>query len=224
MAAVRCNACHHIDGVDSVWFNLDADVSAIETDLPPRGADDPEPQGEQTPPQLTWAGEKLQPAWAESFIAGRVAWKPRSWMFARMPSFASRAAGLAAGLAAQHGCPATDEPPIAADPHLADVGRELTAQTRFGCVKCHAVAAQPAIAPFEAFAPNFAHVSARLRHDYYRRWMRNPQVYLRGTKMPTFGNADGKTPYKDVLNGDAAAEYEAVWQYLLGGEKIVPAQ
>ena len=224
MTAVRCNACHHIDGVDSVWFNLDAETTAIEADLPPRGGDEPEPQGDQTPPQLTWAGEKLQPAWAGSFIAGRVAWKPRPWMFARMPSFASRAAGLAAGLAAQHGRLVTDEANPTPDGPLADVGRELTGQTRLGCVKCHAIAGQPAIAPFEAPAPNFAHVSARLRHDYFRRWMRNPQVYLRGTKMPTFGNADGKTPYRDVLGGDAAAEYEAVWQYLLAGEKIVPNQ
>jgi hypothetical protein len=62
-----------------------------------------------------------------------------------------------------------------------------------------------------------------LRHDYYQRWMRNPQVYLHGTKMPSFGNAEGKTPYKDVLGGDAAAEYGAIWQYLQAGEKIVPA-
>ncbi len=140
-----------------------------------------------------------------------------------MPAFASRADGLAAGLAEQHGCPSTDEPRPPADPAAADVGRGLTGQTSFGCVKCHAVGAQAAIAPFEAFAPNFAHVTDRLRHDYYRRWMRNPQAYLPGTKMPTFGNAEGKTPYKDVLGGDAAAEYEAIWQYLLAGDRIVPA-
>jgi cytochrome c2 len=226
MAAVRCTACHTMDvveGQNSIWSNLDTEVSALEGDLPARPADDPEPTGDQSPPPLTWAGEKLRPAWAESFIAGRVAYKPRSWLFARMPSFASRSAGLAAGLADQHGCPLADDPRPPADPRLADVGRALTGQTSFGCVKCHSVGAQPAIAPFEAFAPNLAHVTDRLRHDYYQRWMRNPQVYLHGTKMPSFGNAEGKTPYKDVLGGDAAAEYGAIWQYLQAGEKIVPA-
>jgi mono/diheme cytochrome c family protein len=224
MVAVRCDACHKIDGVDSVWSNLDADVSAIETGLPPRAADDPEPTGDQNPPPLTWAGEKLRPAWAAAFIGGKVAYKPRPWIFARMPSFASRAAGLAAGMAEMHGSPVVVEDQTPVDPHLAEIGRGLTAQSSFGCVKCHGVGAQAAIAPFEAFAPNFDHVSERLRHDYFRRWMRNPQTYLPGTKMPSFGNAEGKTPYKDVLGGDAAAEYEAVWQYLLAGEKIVPAQ
>ena len=224
MVAVRCNACHHRDGADSVWSGLDADVSALESNLPPRGKDEPEPQGDQTPPPLTWTGEKLRTGWAADFIAGRVAYKPRSWVFARMPSFASRAAGLAAGMAQQHGTAPVDDPLPSPDPQRATVGRELAAQTRFGCVKCHSVGGQPAIAPFEAYAPNFAHVAGRLRHDYYVRWMRNPQVYLPGTKMPAFGNAEGKTPYADVLGGDANAEYEAVWQYLLTGDKIVPVQ
>jgi cytochrome c2 len=223
MEAVRCNACHALDGHDSVWSNLDTEIGAIEADLPPRPPGEPEPTGDQSPPPLTWAGEKLRPAWAAAFIGGRVPYKPRPWMAARMPSFASRAEGLAAGLAEAHGCPITVEATVAADPNLADIGRGLTGQTSFGCVKCHAVGSQPAIAPFEAFAPNFSHVSERLRHDYYRRWMRNPQAYLPGTKMPSFGNAEGKTPYKDVLGGDAAAEYEAIWQYLLAGDKIVPA-
>ena len=222
--AVRCNACHHVDGRDSVWSNLDTEASALESDLPPRPPTEPEPQGDQSPPPLTWTGEKLHAGWAGSFIAGRVPYKPRAWIFARMPSFATRAAGLAAGLAQEHGM-ADDAPAAApADASLADVGRTLTSQTSFGCVKCHAVGSQPAIAPFEAYAPNFAHVTDRLRHDYYRRWMRDPQTYLRGTKMPSFGNADGKTPYKDVLGGDAAAEYEAIWTYLLAGDRIVPAQ
>ena len=224
MTAVRCNACHHIDGVDSAWLNLEPEITALEATLPPRGPDEKEPEGDQSPPPLTWAGEKLRTTWAASFIGGHVPYKPRSWVVARMPSYASRAAGLAAGLAQQHGIGSDDAVVVPADAQHAEIGRDLTGQTRFGCVKCHAAAGQAAIAPFEAFAPNLAHVTDRLRHDYYARWMRNPQVYLPGTKMPTFGNGEGKTPYKEILGGDAAAEYEAIWSYLLGGEKIVPAQ
>ena len=225
MTAVRCYACHHIDGNDSTWSNLDGEVSAIEADLPPRPTDDPEPQGDQTPPPLTWAGDKLRSSWIADFVAGRVPYKPRSWMFPRMPAFASRAAGLAAGLSEQHGIdPAQPDVRPAPDLHLAAIGRDLTAQTRFGCVKCHSVGNQAAIAPFEAYAPNFAHVTDRLRFGYYARWMRNPQIYLPGTKMPAFGNAEGQTPYKDILGGDADAEYRAIWTYLLAGNQMVPAQ
>ena len=224
MTALRCYACHSIDSTDNVWANLDTEISAIEQNLPPRPAAETDPTGDQSRPPLTWTGEKLRPSWTEAFLAGRIPYKPRTWVFARMPSFASRAELLARGMAMTHGCPVTDEVRPAVDPHLADIGRSLTAQTMFGCVKCHSCGDQAAIAPFEAFAPNLSHVSDRLRHDYFTHWMRNPQHYLPGTKMPSFADADGNTAYKDILGGVAADQYEAIWQYLRAGEKIVPAQ
>jgi hypothetical protein len=42
--------------------------------------------------------------------------------------------------------------------------------------------------------------------------------------MPQFADADGKTAYKDVLGGDATQQFEAIWQYLRAGEKIVPPE
>jgi cytochrome c551/c552 len=224
IAAVRCNACHSLDGVDSVWANMDTEVSAIEKDLPPRAENEPEPKGDQSRPPLTWMGEKLRPTWMASFIAGEIPYKPRTWLFARMPSFASRAYLLTKGMAMTHGCSGVDEVRPPADPKLADIGKSLTSQAGLGCVKCHAVADQAAIAPFEAEAPNLAHVDARLRHDYFTHWMRDPQYFLPGTKMPSFANVDGQTPLKEVLGGDAAAEYEAIWNYLRAGEKIEPVQ
>ncbi len=245
MTALRCNACHSVDANDNVWANLDTEINSIQEGLPPRppstetkGNDaagskiaagsitvfDTEPQGDQSRPPLTWTGEKLRPSWAASFIAGKVSYKPRMWIAARMPAFASRADLLAQGMAMSHGCPVTDEvrPPV--DQPLAEIGKPLTSQTSFGCVKCHACGDQPAVAPFEAFAPNLSHVSDRLKHSYYTHWMRNPQYYLPGTKMPSFADADGNTPYKEVLNGVAADQYEAIWQYIQAGDHIVPAQ
>jgi cytochrome c551/c552 len=224
MTALRCTACHSIDGRDSTWPNLDTEIGTIEQNLPARPDNDPEPKGDQSRPPLTWTGEKLQPTWMSDFIAGKISYKPRQWLFARMPSFTSRAELLSQGLALTHGCPTTDETRPAIDDKLAEIGKQLTSQSGLGCVKCHAVADQAALAPFEAEAPNFAHVEARLRHEYFTHWMRNPQYYLPGTKMPNFADVNGQTPLKDVLNGDAAAEFEAVWNYLRAGEKIVPVQ
>jgi mono/diheme cytochrome c family protein len=224
MTLLRCNACHSMDGRDNLWANLDTEISTIEQNLPPRPDNDPEPKGDQSRPPLTWTGEKLRPSWMTAFIAGEIPYKPRQWVFARMPAFASRAELLTKGLTLSHGCPTADEGRPAIDQNLADIGKALTGQTRFGCVKCHAVAEQAALAPFEAEAPNFSHVESRLRHEYFTHWMRNPQYYLPGTKMPSFADVNGQTPYKDVLNGDAAAEYEAIWNYLRAGEKIVPEQ
>jgi mono/diheme cytochrome c family protein len=224
MTALRCYACHSMDGRDNAWANLDTEIGTIEQNLPPRPDNDPEPKGDQSRPQLTWTGEKLRPSWMSAFLAGEISYKPRQWIYARMPAFASRASLLSKGLALAHGCSAGNEsrPPV--DQNLADIGKALTGQTRFGCVKCHAVADQAALAPFEAEAPNFAHVDARLRHEYFTHWMRNPQYYAPGTKMPSFANVDGQTAYKEILGGDAPAQYEAIWNYLRAGEKITPSQ
>ena len=54
--------------------------------------------------------------------------------------------------------------------------------------------------------------------------MRHPQSYIPGTKMPQFGDADGKTAYKNILGGDADQQYQAIWNYLLAGPKITPPQ
>ena len=224
MTILKCTACHSLDGQDGAWANLDQDVAAIEKTLPPRKAGDAEPTGDQSPPALTWAGEKLRPAWMESFITGTVPYKPRQWLVARMPAFASRAAGLTTGMEMMHGISSVDESPTAPDPSLVDVGRTLTSRGSFGCVACHGVGEQPPLAPFEAPAPNFAHVSDRLRHDYFTRWMRHPQSYIPGTKMPQFGDGDGKTAYKNILGGEADKQYQAIWNYLSTGSKITPPQ
>ena len=140
-----------------------------------------------------------------------------------MPGFPSRAGALAEGLAAAHGCPPTQPPPGAPDPQLADAGRKLVGkQGGFSCIQCHGVGDQKALAPFEAPAINFAHVTDRLTREYYDRWVYSPQRVLPGTRMPQFADADGKTALKDTFGGDAKQQYDAIWNYLLAGPNITP--
>jgi mono/diheme cytochrome c family protein len=100
-------------------------------------------------------------------------------------------------------------------PEKVDLGRALVQKDGgFSCVQCHAVNDTPALAPFEAPAPNFALTRERLRDEFYLRWMFNPQHYQPGTRMPQFADADAKTALKDKLDGDARAQFEAVWAYI----------
>ena len=225
VVAARCDACHNLDikkdEDNSVWSKVLAgdEVTNLEAALP-AAPNWKAPEGDQSPPQLTWAGEKLRPAWIAAFVAGKVDYKPRAWMLPRMPSFASRADATAAGLAGMHGCPLVippEPPPVTAE--AAD-GHTLTTQTYFGCVKCHAVGTQAAVAPFEAFAPNFAHVTDRLTPDYYRRWVDNPIYYQPGTKMPQFAGAGHA--FKDVQGGDPEKQFHAIWEYLQAGRDVQP--
>ena len=99
--AAQCNACHKRDGYDDVWTDHKVEVDKLLADAP---LEEKDPDGlpypaDQTRPSLTWTGEKLHGDWAEAFIAGRLDYKPRPYLRARMPAFAPRAAGLARGLA-----------------------------------------------------------------------------------------------------------------------------
>ncbi len=176
-------------------------------------------------PILTWAGEKLRPDWAAAFVAGKIPYKPRPYLRARMPAFPARAAGFAHGFASEHGFAPVGGERAAPDAASIPIGQRLVGQAGgFSCVQCHSVAGRPPLAPFEAPAIDFAHVTERLRKEYYHRWMWNPLRVDPGTKMPQFSDYEGKTALKDVLDGDAPKQYEAIWQYLLQGKDVKPPQ
>lgn len=226
--ALNCNGCHARDAKESLLSTAyDAELKELEQRYPaPKGEHAESFSPDQRAPLMTWFGEKLRPRWAESFVAGQVAFKPRPYLHARMPAFAARARGLALGMAAEHGCPPTDAAAVEApNPEMAAVGSKLSGKTpnqAFGCIQCHAVAKQPPLAPFEAPAVNFAHARDRLQKDYYLRWTRNPLKLDPNTKMPAFERDDGKTTITTAYDGDARKQFEAIWQYLLAGDKIKP--
>jgi mono/diheme cytochrome c family protein len=224
---LNCVACHVRDKQQDVWSTIKSEVDAFLTALPPEPPKKAESElaPDQNRPNLTYAGEKLKPEWSAKFIAGQIPYKPRPWIFARMPGFPARAELLAKGLAAQHGCTFTSPPPDKSDPELAAAGRKLAGRNGgFSCNQCHSIGEAKAHASFEAPAPNFAHVTSRLRDEFYHRWVRNPQRVEPGTRMPTFADGDGKTAIKDPFDGDAAKQYEAIRHYLLQGDAIQPAE
>jgi mono/diheme cytochrome c family protein len=230
VAAMRCTACHARDGKEAlVGTDFAADQALLNAAYPPP----PQPPGaeargevmaaDQRPPMLTWAGEKLRPEWASAFIAGKITYKPRPYLLARMPAWPTRAEGLARGLAAEHGFSPATLPYPKPDEQLARAGQKLIgAVGGFQCVQCHAVGAQPPMAPFEAPALNFAYVSERLRKEHYLRWVFNPIKVDPSTKMPAFADADGKTPLRDTFEGDAGKQFDAIWQFLLKGKDVKP--
>jgi len=248
----QCAACHARDEVEDRWStlaeevgdlmppetNIESDQNSEEAQKGPRlfvprglaklhGGDAIVISGDQTRPALTWTGEKLRPDWMASFIDGELKYKPRYWLRARMPAFTGHGRGIAEGLALEHGFPAQSARPPApgtSKPELAEIGRKLIGRDGgFACVTCHSVVDMKAISPFEAPAPDFLHVVYRLNRDYYVRWMRKPMRFQPGTKMPQFSE-DGKTTLKEVLEGDADRQFEAIWNYLLLGEQMTPPE
>lgn len=223
LVSMRCNACHSRDGAEDYWSQLKDENEGIVADLAP----EPEPKGMhfaavQARPTLTWVGEKLKPEWTAALIAGKLGYKPRPFLKARMPAFPRRAGLLAAGLAAEHGCPPKSPPGPAVDEKLVEVGRLMASKGKWNCVGCHVVAKSAAVGVFEAPGVNFDMVKDRLRRDYYDRWMWAPTRVEPGTKMPTVYQWRKPSLLADVLKGDAHKQIDAIWAYLQQGKKIKP--
>lgn len=245
---LQCTACHSRDEVEDRWSTVsdevsdmmppDVNVESDQTDdtasgprlFVPRGlgqlhgGDKIVISGDQTRPPLTWTGEKLRPEWMAKFINGDIHYKPRYWLRARMPAFAPHGQDIAQGLALEHGVAPASTPPPAPKQDLADIGQKLVGRDGgFQCITCHSIVDHKAVSPFEAPGPNLLHVSERLNHDYYIRWMRKPMQFQPGTKMPVFGE-NGKTTLREILDGDADKQFDAIWNYILQGEKMTPPE
>lgn len=221
LRALRCAACHKRDDRQDLW----GDVADETKDLLPKKKDDGEfaefEVAVPVVPPLTWTGEKLKPEWTAAFLAGTIKERPRAFLgVLRMPAFPVRAAGLAAGLALEHGCEPVSPPAPAPNRELSEIGRRLSGPGGgLDCLACHAIAGRAATKVFEAPAPNFRLSRDRLRPDYFVRWVREPLRVEPGTKMPQFFQG-GRSQLTEVLEGDATRQIEALWNYLLEGEAI----
>jgi mono/diheme cytochrome c family protein len=221
--ALRCQACHKRDRDHDYWSDLAGEAKDL---LPPK-KEDPEfaevQAADPQAPPLTWIGEKLKPEWMAAFLKDPARDRLRPYLGAfRMPAWKSRAELLARGLVLSHGCPPASPPDPEPNAELAEVGRKLSgANGGFDCLQCHGIGPKAATKVFEAPGPNFKHSRARLRKDYFDRWVRKPLAVEPGTKMPEFFR-DGRSQLVEVFDGDADRQIEAIWQYLLQGEKIRP--
>jgi hypothetical protein len=211
--ALRCGACHTRDNQPSLLPTILADESQLG-------------HASESIPSLTWAGDRLHAAWMEKFIAGRIPDRPRPYLKARMPAFPAYARSLAAGFAAQHGA-APDAgstggptaPAGVAQPggDLLATGYQLTRKDGgLDCRQCHAVGRQEPLGDARtriAHGINFVQIPQRMREDFYRRFILDPARYEPNTKMPKL--SEGQTTHlQHIFGGDAARQFDAIWQYL----------
>jgi cytochrome c2 len=222
MVNLRCTACHQRDHQRDLWFTLESQHPA-QSAAPANPYDDedaPLQTIHRMRPPLTFTGEKLRPEWTELLLGGKLPYKPRPKLEARMPFFPMLARHLAIGLAADHGLRPASSPSEPHDRELAKVGAALVPKGGFACVDCHAVGAQPALGGAELATINFALVPARLRKEYFDRYLRNPQRLLPGTMMPRFVNDEGQTGVTAYYGGDGVRQFEAIWHFMRSLEPL----
>ncbi len=196
---LRCDSCHRRDGEVTRWHTVLEEEGKLPENLP----------------SLTWVGEKLKPNWTKTLFLGKSDHGARPWIKARMPAFPARAEMLAVGLSHEHGFGIDEDDRPKPDAKLAAVGAKLIPQQGgFNCNNCHGIGNQKAVQPFEAPGINLLDAAMRLRYGYYQRWMLAPDRVDVSMRMPVFA-PDGKTTQlREVFDGDARKQYDALWHYI----------
>ena len=158
------------------------------------------------PPNLANEGQKVQTAWLHKFLLEPYAIRPA--VVLRMPKFnmsSAEAQALAEYFAAVNNVP-TLEPAsatstaylneaLAAHPQHYDEAMKIVTSNNY-CVKCHHVGDFAPQGNPKGHGPQLSQVSDRLRPDYLKRWIANPQAILPYTGMPR--NIEIDNPSKEV--------------------------
>jgi hypothetical protein len=182
-------------------------------------------------PPVEVLGGKLRPEWAAEFIGGRpfkvradIHPKGDPWVAARMPGYRARAGLIAAAMTMQQGYPPKTpaEPPV--DPEAAKTGHRMTGKDNgLSCISCHAVNDMPALEVFESEGTNLGLTAARLRKEYFFRWLRAPLAIDPQSKMPAYFE-DGRSALTDYYDGDGEKQINALYEYFrLGDAMPAPA-
>jgi hypothetical protein len=139
-------------------------------------------------------------------------------MALRMPQFGEANVGwLPQALAAMEGAEPDEtihQVPLSAA--RIEAGRHLVGKGGFGCISCHDIAGVPNTG---TRGPDLAVMNQRVRYDWYRRWLEQPQRIQPGTRMPSVF-LDGKSLVGNVLGGQAEAQADAMWGYLSLGARL----
>ena len=102
----------------------------------------------------------------------------------------------------------------AVDVALVDAGQKLAGPSGYACVTCHAVGTTPALQAFEGQGVNLQLSAARLRYDYFQRWMHFPQRIDPSTIMPRYVRERDRALLDAPFDGDAARQFEAIWAWM----------
>jgi len=206
--SLRCDACHSRDGLPALLDSTHAETQSLTAHI--AGANE---KLDQSRPHLTFLGEMLQTSFTQSIVAGTLSYKPRPWLEMRMPAYSAHASSLSDGFARIHGIDSAKKTTHTSDPSLVAIGKDLiSADKGFGCTTCHGLGDTKPTAAFEVQGLYLEHIGARLRREWYDRWMDNPASVTPSTKMPQYAPG-GESP-NPALNGNAAEQYNAIWQYL----------
>ena len=206
LAQFNCYACHvrnELGGVESARDTLFTGT------MPEMGDEG------RLPPTLDGIGDKLNDNWMKHILDNGA--KDRPYMLVTMPQFGGNNVGHLrdafrdADLRTEAVVPESDIP----ESKLKAAGRYLAGEKALSCIKCHKFDTHKATG---IQAIDLTTMAARLRSDWFHRYMVRPQTYRPGTRMPAPWPF-GQTSIRDVLDANAPLQLHSVWLYLTDGKQ-----
>jgi cytochrome c1 len=166
------------------------------------------------PPNLHGEGAKVQSPWLFGFLKEPVPIRP--WLHVRMPTFGFSDSEANRVLAFFNSLDRVEIPYVFFDPHAVPpeyitAAETLMAPDYYNCWSCHQQGDRKPEGPPEGWAPDLAMAHERLKPEWLIEWIRDPQVVMPGTKMPSF-YPDGPP---DILGGDDEVQITALRDYIL---------
>jgi cbb3-type cytochrome oxidase cytochrome c subunit len=204
----NCQGCHVIEGFGGSVRSLVADPSLA-------------------PPIIQGEGAKVQSDWLFSFLKAPKTGQIRPWLEVHMPTFGFTDKDLN-DLTRYFAFLDRAAYPFLTSEYSAEPARWAAGKKVFEllrCKQCHPRSEQEMNAPGvdrSSLAPNLQMASRRLRHDWINDWIRRPDEWMPGTRMPTnFPKAESgqrTSPLAGLADSPAFAKDRAEFAQLLGGE------
>lgn len=207
----NCQGCHLLEGFGGSFRSLVADPSLA-------------------PPIIQGEGAKVQSGWLFSFLKAPKTGQIRPWLEVHMPTFDFSDQDLndltryfAALDRAPYPFLTADE---ATDPKRWAAGKRVFELLK--CKQCHPRSVEEMNAPGvdrSTLAPNLQMAATRLRHNWINDWIRRPDEWMPGTRMPTNfpKGEDGKrtSPLGALVDAPAFAKDRQEFARLLEGDEEV---
>ena len=204
----NCQGCHIIEGFGGSFRSLVPDPSLA-------------------PPIIQGEGAKVQSDWLFGFLKAPRTGEIRPWLEVHMPTFGFTEAELN-DLTRYFASLDRAQYPFLLASYPADATRWAAGKKTFEllkCKQCHPRSEQEMNAPGverSNLAPNLQMASTRLRHDWINDWIRRPDEWMPGTRMPTnFPKADDgrrTSPLAAMADAPAFAKDREEYAKLLGGD------
>jgi mono/diheme cytochrome c family protein len=206
LTTFNCYACHVRDKLGGPEEEINKQFTTTQPEMGDEA---------RLPPPLDGVGAKLKPDYFKQILDQGA--HDRPYMLTRMPGFALANVGhLVDALAGVDRLKPFPEVKFAEPAKkIKATARHLVGAQAFGCIKCHTFAGQKAEG---VQGIDMVLMPRRVRRDWFHAYVSDPQTIRPGTRMPA-AFIEGKSVLPTFLDGTAAQQIEAIWLYLLDGNK-----